>query len=111
MSSILPGFDKLSMVSRILRSRRQVPQQPEQQHGLDGQMMSRRFKGGNRISNSFGKKAWKHMSAEFYRKTSLRWDLEQLKSTYAVLRMALCYCKLTSLNEVNSVWMNPLNTL
>ncbi|KAG6767104.1 hypothetical protein POTOM_028283 [Populus tomentosa] len=83
------------MVSRIMRSRRQVPQQPEQQPRarwtndvtkvfLD--MMVDQVQRGNRISNSFSKKAWKHMSAEFYRKTSLRWDLEQLKSKYAVLR-------------------------
>jgi cell cycle checkpoint protein len=83
------------MVSRIMRSRRQVPQQPEQQprarwtNGVTKvflDMMVDQVQRGNRISNSFSKKAWKHMSAEFYRKTSLRWDLEQLKSKYAVLR-------------------------
>ncbi|KAL5557526.1 hypothetical protein UlMin_039762 [Ulmus minor] len=41
---------------------------------------------GNRQNNSFGKKAWKHMRDEFYKKTGLNWDKEQLKNRYAVLR-------------------------
>ncbi|TYJ10147.1 hypothetical protein E1A91_A11G188000v1 [Gossypium mustelinum] len=42
--------------------------------------------GGNRHNNSFNKRAWKSMCDEFYEKTSLKWDKEQLKNRYGVLR-------------------------
>nr|KJB43298.1 hypothetical protein B456_007G192500 [Gossypium raimondii] len=42
--------------------------------------------GGNRHNNSFNKRAWKSMCDDFYKKTSLKWDKEQLKNRYGVLR-------------------------
>ncbi|KAF8406604.1 hypothetical protein HHK36_008693 [Tetracentron sinense] len=41
---------------------------------------------GNRQNNSFGKKTWKYICDGFYKKTGLKWDKEQLKNRYGVLR-------------------------
>lgn len=41
---------------------------------------------GNRKNNYFGKKAWKYICDEFYKRTGLKWDKEQLKNRCAVMR-------------------------
>lgn len=41
---------------------------------------------GNKHNNSFNKKAWKYICDGFYSKTGLKWDKEQLKNRYSVLR-------------------------
>lgn len=41
---------------------------------------------GNRLNNAFNKKAWVLLCDDFYKKTGLRWDKEQLKNRFAVLR-------------------------
>lgn len=83
------------MASRVTRSSRQLPQQVEQQlrarwtNGLTKifvDLLVDQVQRGNRLNNSFSKKAWQIMCDDFYRKTSLRWDKEQLKNRYAVLR-------------------------
>lgn len=67
------------------------------------------------------------MSAEFYRKTSLRWDLEQLKSKYAVLRRQYaiassllersefsldeCTGMISANDEAWAAYIKPLNTV
>lgn len=83
------------MASRVTRCKREPSQQQEQQSRarwttfltkiLADLMVEQVYK-GNRQNNSFGKKAWKHMCDDFYRKTGLKWDKEQLKNRYAVLR-------------------------
>ncbi|KAK9164523.1 hypothetical protein Syun_005425 [Stephania yunnanensis] len=41
---------------------------------------------GNKQKKSFSKKAWRYMLEEFHRKTGLKWDKDQLKNRYGVLR-------------------------
>uniref|UniRef100_A0A5B7AUX4 Myb/SANT-like domain-containing protein n=1 Tax=Davidia involucrata TaxID=16924 RepID=A0A5B7AUX4_DAVIN len=84
------------MASRSTRSRRPATMpQPEQQSRAKwttsltkilAELMVDQVQRGNRQNNSFGKKAWKYMCDEFYKKTGLKWDKEQLKNRYAVLR-------------------------
>lgn len=92
-----PGFlsMELQMASRVTRSRRQPTQQQEQQSRARwtasltktlADLMIDQVQKGNRHKNSFGKKAWRYMCDEFYKKTGLKWDKEQLKNRYAVLR-------------------------
>ncbi|GMN29027.1 hypothetical protein TIFTF001_002265 [Ficus carica] len=83
------------MASRVTRSRRQQPPQQQEQSRarwtmhltkiLASLMVEQVYK-GNKKKNSFGKKAWECMCDEFYRRTGLQWDKEQLKNRYAVLR-------------------------
>ncbi|GLT82620.1 hypothetical protein SLE2022_009810 [Rubroshorea leprosula] len=102
------------MTSRVTRSRRQPPQQQQQQQQEQEQEQQLRAKWttsltgilvdllvgqvhkGNRLNNSFSKKAWKSICDAFNRKTHLKWDKEQLKNRFAVLRRqhALVKCLL-----------------
>ncbi|XP_050382162.1 L10-interacting MYB domain-containing protein-like [Argentina anserina] len=41
---------------------------------------------GNRKNDNFSTKSWKYICDEFYKKTGLKWDKEQLKNRYAVMR-------------------------
>ncbi|OVA07336.1 Myb/SANT-like domain [Macleaya cordata] len=54
---------------------------------------------GNKQNNSFGKKAWKNICDEFHKKTGLKWDREQLKNRYGVLRRH--YTTMKSLLDLN----------
>ncbi|KAK8327590.1 hypothetical protein V6Z11_A11G192100, partial [Gossypium hirsutum] len=85
------------MASRVTRSRRQQqPSQQQEQHPRVrwttfltktlADLLVEQVHGGNRHNNSFNKRAWKSMCDEFYEKTSLKWDKEQLKNRYGVLR-------------------------
>ncbi|KAK5784585.1 L10-interacting MYB domain-containing protein-like isoform X2 [Gossypium arboreum] len=85
------------MASRVTRSRRQQqPSQQQEQHPRArwttfltktlADLLVEQVHGGNRHNNSFNKRAWKSMCDEFYEKTSLKWDKEQLKNRYGVLR-------------------------
>ncbi|XP_058009125.1 L10-interacting MYB domain-containing protein isoform X2 [Hevea brasiliensis] len=84
------------MARRVTRSRQQITQQPEPQsrarwtNGLTkifADLMVDQVQKGNKLNNnSFSKKAWNIMSDEFYQKTGLKWDKEQLKNRYAVMR-------------------------
>ena len=85
---------ELVMSSRITRSRREPPQQDDQARArwttsltkILADLMINQVQKGNRQKNSFSKKAWRYISDEFYKKTGLKWDKEQLKNRYAVLR-------------------------
>ncbi|XP_022740254.1 L10-interacting MYB domain-containing protein-like [Durio zibethinus] len=85
------------MASRVTRSRRQ--QQPSQQQEQQSRarwttfltktladMLVEQVHRGNRLNNSFNKRAWKSMCDDFCKKTGLKWDKEQLKNRYGVLR-------------------------
>lgn len=83
------------MASRVTRSRRLPPQQQEQQSRarwntsltkILADLMVDQVHKGNKQSNSFNKKAWKYICDEFHSKTGLKWDKEQLKNRYSVLR-------------------------
>ncbi|XP_028775347.1 L10-interacting MYB domain-containing protein-like [Neltuma alba] len=85
----------LPMAGRVTRSRRLPPQQQEQQSRARWttsltkilvDLMVDQVHKGNKQSNSFNKKAWKYICDEFYSKTGLKWDKEQLKNRYSVLR-------------------------
>lgn len=89
------GFvNELVMSSRVTRSRREPPQQDDQARArwttsltkILADLMIQQVQKGNRQKNSFSKKAWRYISDEFYKKTGLKWDKEQLKNRYAVLR-------------------------
>lgn len=41
---------------------------------------------GNRRRSSFNKEAWESMSEDFYTRTGMRWDKEQLRSRYSSLK-------------------------
>jgi hypothetical protein len=92
-----PGFwsMELEMSSRVTRSRREPSQQEEQLSRarwttsltkILADLMINQVQKGNRHKNSFSKKAWRYICDEFYKKTGLKWDKEQLKNRYAVLR-------------------------
>ncbi|XP_030974227.1 L10-interacting MYB domain-containing protein-like isoform X1 [Quercus lobata] len=93
---IKPGVLSMELVmsSRVTRSRREPPQQDDQARArwttsltkILADLMINQVQKGNRQKNSFSKKAWRYISAEFYKKTGLKWDKEQLKNRYAVLR-------------------------
>ncbi|KAK9039745.1 hypothetical protein V6N11_014938 [Hibiscus sabdariffa] len=87
------------MASRVTRSRRQQQQQPSQQQEQQPRarwttfltntlvdLLVEQVHRGNRHNNSFNKTAWKSMCDDFYKKTGLKWDKEQLKNRYGVLR-------------------------
>lgn len=82
------------MASHITRSRGQ-PQLQEQQSRarwtkhltkILASLMVDQVHQGNRKNNYFGKKAWKYICDEFYKRTGLKWDKEQLKNRCAVMR-------------------------
>ncbi|KAE8655021.1 3-isopropylmalate dehydrogenase [Hibiscus syriacus] len=88
------------MASRVTRSRRQQQQQqPSQQQKQQARarwttfltrtladLLVEQVHRGNRRNNSFNRKAWKSMCDDFHKKTGLKWDKEQLKNRYGVLR-------------------------
>ncbi|XP_031271525.1 L10-interacting MYB domain-containing protein-like [Pistacia vera] len=86
------------MATRFSLSKRQLSQQQQQQQHqsrarwttfltkvLTDLMVDQVYK-GNRKNNSFNRKAWRCICDEFYKKTGLKWDKEQLKNRYSVLR-------------------------
>ncbi|EEF32727.1 L10-interacting MYB domain-containing protein [Ricinus communis] len=85
------------MTNRVTRSRQQVTQQPPELQmrarwttGLTkifADLMVDQVHKGNKLSNnSFNKKAWNIMCDEFYEKTGLNWDKEQLKNRFSIMR-------------------------
>ncbi|KAJ7944142.1 L10-interacting MYB domain-containing protein-like [Quillaja saponaria] len=84
------------MATRVTRSRRQLHDQQQEQQSrarwtpsltkILADIMVDQVHRENRQNNSFGKKAWRHMCDEFYTKTGLQWDMEQLKNHYAALK-------------------------
>lgn len=100
------------MASRVTRFKGEPSQQQEQQSRarwtsfltkiLADLMVEQVYK-GNRQNNSFGKKAWKYMCDDFYRKTGLKWDKEQLKNRYAVLRRQYATVK-SLLDRADFTW-------
>ncbi|XVF18052.1 hypothetical protein REPUB_Repub10bG0178400 [Reevesia pubescens] len=96
------------MASRVTRSRRQQQQQqPSQQQEQQlrarwttfltktlADLLVEQVHRGNRLNNSFNKRAWKSMCDDFYKKTGLKWDKEQLKNKYGVLRRQYVLVKL-----------------
>lgn len=72
--------------------------------------MVEQVKKGNRQNNTFGKKAWKYISDEFCKKTGLRWDKEQLKNRYAVLRRQYAIVK-SLLDQTGFSWDEPTGTV
>lgn len=84
------------MSGRPLRSRKPPTAiQPEQQARAKwtnsltqvfADLMVDQVHKGNRRKCSFNKEAWESMSEEFYKRTGMRWDKEQLRSRYCSLR-------------------------
>ncbi|KAL2348632.1 hypothetical protein Fmac_002632 [Flemingia macrophylla] len=82
------------MAGQLTRSRRLETQQQEQSRArwttsltkILAQLMVEQVHKGNIHNNLFNKKAWKYICDEFYSKTGLKWDKEQLKNRYSVLR-------------------------
>lgn len=83
------------MASRVTRLRRQLAQQPENQSRAKWTMfltkvladlMVEQVREGKTKNNFFNKKSWKYICDEFFKKTGLKWDKEQLKNRYSVLR-------------------------
>lgn len=65
---------------------------------------------GNKQNSSFAKKAWKCICEEFYKKTGLKWDKEQLKNRYAVLRKQYVITK-SLLGEPDFMWDEPTGAI
>lgn len=82
------------MAGQIIRSTRLEMQQLEQSRArwttsltkILAELMVDQVHKGNKQNNSFNKKAWKYICDGFYSKTGLKWDKEQLKNRYSVLR-------------------------
>ncbi|XP_027361770.1 L10-interacting MYB domain-containing protein-like [Abrus precatorius] len=82
------------MAGQLTRSRRLETQQQEQSRArwtmsltkILVELMVDQVHKGNKHNNLFNKKAWKYICDEFYNKTGLKWDKEQLKNRYSVLR-------------------------
>ncbi|XP_014519647.1 L10-interacting MYB domain-containing protein isoform X1 [Vigna radiata var. radiata] len=82
------------MAGQFTRSRRLETQQQEQSRArwttsltkILATLMVDQVHKGNKHNNLFNKKAWKYICDEFYSKTGLKWDKEQLKNRYSVLR-------------------------
>lgn len=82
------------MAGQVTRSRRLEAQPQEQSRArwttsltkILAELMVDQVHKGNKHNNSFNKKAWKYICDEFYHKTGLKWDKEQLKNRYSVLR-------------------------
>ncbi|XP_042508124.1 L10-interacting MYB domain-containing protein-like [Macadamia integrifolia] len=64
----------------------------------------------NRLNNSFGKKAWKNMCEEFRKRTGLKWDKEQLKNRYGVLRRQYVTVK-SLLDQGEFSWSESTQTI
>ena len=87
-------YIKLQMAGQLARSRRLETQQQEQSRAkwttsltkILAALMVDQVHKGNKHNNLFNKKAWKYICDEFYKKTGLKWDKEQLKNRYSVLR-------------------------
>lgn len=65
---------------------------------------------GNKKKYSFGKKAWKSITDDFYKTTGLKWDKEQLKNRYAVLRKQYTTAKLL-LEQSDFQWDETTGTI
>ncbi|KAI4327759.1 hypothetical protein L6164_020184 [Bauhinia variegata] len=83
------------MASRVTRSKRPPPQQQEQLSRAKwttpltkilADLMVDQVHKGNKHNNSFNKKAWRYICEEFYSRTGLRWEKEQLKNRHSVMR-------------------------
>lgn len=106
------------MASRVTRSRRK--QQEQQQSSPQQEQQSRakwttlltkiladllveQVHQGNRHNNSFNKRAWKSMCDDFYNQTGLKWDKEQLKNRFGVLRRQYVLVK-SLLDRTDFTW-------
>lgn len=111
------------MATRSTRLRKLPPrQQPEQQSPQSRakwttpltqilvDLMVDEVHKGNKKNYSFGKKAWKSITDEFYKKTGLKWDKEQLKNRYAVLRKQYTIAKLL-LEQSDFKWDETTGTI
>ncbi|XAR73755.1 hypothetical protein NMG60_11007830 [Bertholletia excelsa] len=108
------------MATRSTRLRRPPPrQQPEQQSRAKWtapltkvlvELMVDQVHQGNRQNQFFGKKAWKCISEDFYRKTGFKWDKEQLKNRYAVLRRQYSIVKVL-LDQSDFKWDESTGTI
>ncbi|KAK9285931.1 hypothetical protein L1049_025133 [Liquidambar formosana] len=107
------------MASRQTRSRRPPPQHQEHQSRAKwttpltrtlADLMVDQVHKGNRQNNSFGKKAWKYMCDDFHKKTGLKWDKEQLKNRYAVLRRQHATVK-SLLDHKDFSWDESIGTI
>ncbi|XP_024177813.1 L10-interacting MYB domain-containing protein [Rosa chinensis] len=82
------------MASHVTRSRVQPQLQEHQSRArwtthltkILASLMVDQVHQGNRKNNYFGKKAWKYICDEFYKRTGLKWDKEQLKNRCAVMK-------------------------
>ncbi|KAK3022979.1 hypothetical protein RJ639_046683 [Escallonia herrerae] len=58
---------------------------------------------GNRQKSSFSKKGWRYICEDFYKQAGLKWDKDQLKNRFAVLRKHYVITK-SLLDEPNFRW-------
>lgn len=106
------------MAGQLSRPRRLETQQQEQSRArwttsltkiLVELMVDQVYK-GNKHNNLFNKKAWKYICDEFYKRTSLKWDKEQLKNRYSVLRRQYAIVK-SILDESDFSWDETTGTI
>lgn len=109
----------LQMAGHVTRARRQQSQQQEQQARarwtssltkILAALMIDQVQKGNRRGHSFGKKAWRYICDEFYKKTGLNWDKEQLKNRHAVLRRQYVTIK-SLLDRCDFSWDESMGTI
>ncbi|CAK9156980.1 unnamed protein product [Ilex paraguariensis] len=108
------------MASRSTRSRRPPPAgQPEPQSRAKwtssltkilAELMVDQVHKKNKQNHSFSKKAWKYICDDFYMKTGLKWDKEQLKNRYAVLRKQYLIVK-SLLDQSDFKWDEPTGVI
>ncbi|KAF8405413.1 hypothetical protein HHK36_010319 [Tetracentron sinense] len=109
------------MASRPSRASKQVKQPPLKQDQSRAKwttsltktladLMVDQVQKGNRQNNSFGKKTWKYICDGFYKKTALKWDKEQLKNRYGVLRRQYVIVK-SLLDQSDFSWDESQHTV
>ncbi|KAG2694176.1 hypothetical protein I3760_08G129300 [Carya illinoinensis] len=107
------------MADQVAQARRQQSQQQEQQARarwtssltkILADLMIGLVQKGNRHGHSFGNKAWRYICDEFYKKTGLNWDKEQLKNRYAVLRRQYVTVK-SLLDQRDFSWDESMGTI
>lgn len=105
------------MASRLSLSKRQLSQQHQSRARWTAfltkvltDLMVDQVHKGNRKNNSFDRKAWRFICDEFYKKTGLKWDKEQLKNRYSVLRRQYGLVK-SLLDHSDFVWDDSTGTI
>lgn len=106
------------MAGHITGPRRLETQQQEQSRArwttsltkILAELMVDQVHKGNKHNNLFNKKAWKYICDEFYKRTALKWDKEQLKNRYSVLRRQYSIVK-SILDQSDFSWDEATGTI